>query len=305
MSSRSAAAVRNPRPAARDRSPIQRIRCVMNVHLKGPAAVAKQMIEARDELKKALRKETRAAQRKLLRKQIALVNLVLRDLRRKRPRPKMYYEIDGITDRMRVMARLAKFIGHGRDVIYHGTRALPGVMRMGKLIPADCGECAAFFTRSAEVAAYFACLMGEKEERRVPGLLVLDRSTFRHCYRLEPNRYDPLRDRNEREEAVWHRVINFRRHLIGVVSEKDVNAVLGAPKRRYLPRGFASWPAARRQSFTDRETKLGREFVRLGRAVVRESIIKQRESAILPSVKFEEKQKATRRASVPTSSSYP
>ena len=129
--------------------------------------------------------------------------------------------------------------------------------------------------------------------------------TFRHCYRLEPNRYDPLRDRNEREEAVWHRVINFRRHLIGVVSEKDVNAVLGAPKRRYLPRGFASWPAARRQSFTDRETKLGREFVRLGRAVVRESIIKQRESAILPSVKFEEKQKATRRASVPTSSSYP
>src|SRR3954454_25101648 len=36
-------------------------------------------------------------------------------------------------------------------------------------------------------------LMGEKEERRVPGLLVLDRSTFRRCYRLEPNRYDPLR----------------------------------------------------------------------------------------------------------------
>ena len=277
----------------------------MNVHLKGPAAVTKQMIEARDELKKALRKETRAAQRKLLRKQIALVNLVLRDLRRKRPRPKMYYEMDGITDRMRVMARLAKFIGHGRDVIYHGTRALPGVMRMGKLIPPDCGECAAFFTRSAEVAAFFACLMGEKEERRVPGLLVLDRSTFRHCYRLEPNRYDPLRDRNEREEAVWHRVINFRRHLIGVVSEKDVNAVLGAPKRRYLPRGFASWPAARRQSFTDRETKLGREFVRLGRAVVRESIIKQRESAVLPSAKFEEKQKPARRASVPTSSSDP
>jgi hypothetical protein len=174
----------------------------MSSHLKGPAAVTKQMIDARVELKKALRHATTAAERKLIQDQIVLVNIVLRDLRRKRTRPKMYREVDDLTDRMRVMARLAKAMGRGRNVIYHGTRALPAVMRTGKLIPPESGECAVFFSRSAEIAAYFACLRGAKEERRVPGLLVLDRASLRQCYSLEPNRYDPSRDRNEREEAV-------------------------------------------------------------------------------------------------------
>jgi hypothetical protein len=146
-------------------------------------------------------------------------------------------ELDELTERERVMARLAKNIGRGRDVIYHGTRALPEVMRAGKLIPPDLAERAVFFTRSPEVAAYFACLRGEKKERRSPGVLILDRSSLRQCYRLEPNRYDHFHGRNEREEAVWGRIVSFRRHLVRVVSEANVSELLGPPKRRYLLEG--------------------------------------------------------------------
>jgi hypothetical protein len=124
-----------------------------------------------------------------------------------------------------MMARLAKKIGRGREVIYHGTRALPAVLRAGELIPADRAESGVFFTRSAEVAADFACLMGEKSEQRSPGVLVLDRNSLRHRYRLQPNRYDQFHDRNEREEAVWGRRVNFRRHLLGVVSDAVHRAV--------------------------------------------------------------------------------
>ena len=61
------------------------------------------------------------------------------------------------------MARLARKIGRGHDAIYHGTRHLPLVLRIGKLFPADIGETGVFFTRSPEVAAYWANMMGERE----------------------------------------------------------------------------------------------------------------------------------------------
>ena len=174
------------------------------------------------------------------------------------------------------MARLAKDIGHGRDVIYHGTRALPAVMRAGKLIPPDWAECAVFFSRSPQVAAYFACLMGEKEERRSPGILILDRNSLRQRYRLEPNCYDPFHDHNEREEAVWGRPVSFRRHLLGVVSEANVSEVLGPPKRPNLPRGFVGWPEARRREFIENRLASGRELVAEGRAAVRDLIVQER-----------------------------
>jgi hypothetical protein len=129
------------------------------------------------------------------------------------------------------------------------------------------------------IAAYFACLRGEKNERRSPGILILDRNSLRQCYRLEPSRYDPFHGRNEREEAIWDRTVSFRRHLIGVVSDADVSAVLGAPKRRYLPRGFASWPAARRRAFNERDLASGRKLVVKGRAAVRDLIVRERQSA--------------------------
>ena len=53
-----------------------------------------------------------------------------------------------LTDREIVMARLARKIGRGHDAIYHGTRHLPLVLRIGKLLPAKIGDHAVFFTRS-------------------------------------------------------------------------------------------------------------------------------------------------------------
>ena len=73
------------------------------IYLKGPAALEKRMI-----LRKTLRQATRATERNVLQHQIAKVNLVLRDLRKKRRPPKLYHELDDLTDRLRVMARLAK-----------------------------------------------------------------------------------------------------------------------------------------------------------------------------------------------------
>lgn len=155
-------------------------------------------------------------------------------------------------------------------------RALPEVMRAGKLVPPDFAESAVFFTRSAEVAAYFACLRGEKEERRSAGVLTLDRSSLRQSYRLEPDRYDPFDGRNEREEAVWGRIVSFRRHLLGVVSEVNVSEVLGPPEWLYLPPGFVRWPEARRRKFNERQLASGREFVAKGRAAVRDLIVAER-----------------------------
>jgi hypothetical protein len=255
---------------------------VMKTHkIKGPAAIQQQLIKARAEFKAMLRQAPSNSERKWLTDQIATVNIALRDLRKKRGRPKIYRELDELTEHERVMARMAKDIGRGRDVIYHGTRALQEVMRAGKLIPANLMEPAVFFTRSPEVAAYFACLRGEKKERRSPGVLILDRSSLRQCYRLEPNRYDYFHDRNEREEAVWGRIVSIRRHLVGVVSEANVSEILGAPRRRYLPRGFASWPAARRRGFNERQLASGRKFVAEGRAAVRDLIVRERQSAAL------------------------
>jgi len=246
--------------------------------VKGPAALAERLIEARAELKKTLRQATTNSEKNQIKCDIAALTLALRVLRRRRTQPKMYYELDDLSDRARTMTRLLKSLGRGREVIYHGTRDLPGVMRLGKLLPPIWAESGVFFTRSAEVAAYFAYLMGEKKDQRSPGVLILDKDSLRQCYRLEPYRYDPSNDRNEREEVIWCRIINFRRHLVGAVSDANVSAVLGPPKRRYLPQGFARWPDARRQKFNERKGAAGRRFVRRGRADVRQLIVREREA---------------------------
>jgi len=249
----------------------------MNIHkLKGPAVINEHLIRARAELEAKLRHASISSERKWLTDQVATVEFVLQELSEDRNRPTVYRELDELTDRERVMARMARNIGRGRDVVYHGTRALPEVMRAGKLVPPDFAESAVFFTRSAEVAAYFACLRGEKEERRSAGVLTLDRSSLRQSYRLEPDRYDPFDGRNEREEAVWGRIVSFRRHLLGVVSEVNVSEVLGPPEWLYLPPGFVRWPEARRRKFNERRLASGREFVAKGRAAVRDLIVAER-----------------------------
>jgi hypothetical protein len=150
------------------------------------------------------------------------------------------------SDREHVFARLARDIGRGHAAIYHGTRLPIEVLRSGKLKPDGSG--AVSFSRSPEVAAYFALLVGDGITRWTPAVLVLDRSSLIQTYRLDPWRYGEDWD-DEQEEVVWRRTINLRKHLLGVVREEDVNKV-----------------------FRPREGKL----IRAGRAKVREIIIKER-----------------------------
>ena len=185
------------------------------------------------------------------------------------------------TDRQIVMARLARKISRGHDAIYHGTRNLISVLRTGKLLPPTFGDIAVFFTRSPEVAAYWANMVGEEREPFCGGVLVLNRTSLVQNYRLEPSRY--TQDwHDEREENVWCRPINIRRHLLGVVREVDVDAILGPPKHRFLPNGFYGWSDRKKQAFWKETRRAAMEMVREGRAKVREIIVQQRERTICP-----------------------
>ena len=139
-------------------------------------------------------------------------------------------EIDTLTDRGRVMAQLARKIARGSDAIYHGTRHLDNVLRCGKLIPPLNGEPGIFLSRSPEAAAYFASLLQTQASGYSPGVLVLNRRSLTQSYRLEPSRYDVDSDQDEREEVVWDRIINVRRHLLGVVWDADVDLTSRGPE---------------------------------------------------------------------------
>jgi hypothetical protein len=178
-------------------------------------------------------------------------------------------ELTSRTDREIVAARLARAIGRGHDAIYHGTRAPEKVLRSGKLV-SPAGEVS--FSRSPEVAAYFAHLMSTENNHYSPALLVLDRNSLRQVYRLEATRYDEEWD-DEREEVIWGRTINFRRHLLGVVREADVSKVLGPPKHRFVPHG---WSCSKWQAYLCESHRSGERLVREGRARVRDIIIEER-----------------------------
>jgi hypothetical protein len=92
-------------------------------------------------------------------------------------------------DREVVMSRLARQIGRGQDAIYHGTRHLHLVLRSGKLLPAGLRHPAVFFTRSPEVAAYWANIWGQEIDQFCGGILIFNRTSLVQNYRLEPSRY--------------------------------------------------------------------------------------------------------------------
>ena len=176
-------------------------------------------------------------------------------------------------DREIVMARLARTIGRDHDAIYHGTRHLPLVLRIGKLLPAAIGDPAVFFTRSPEVAAYWANMLGREMDQFCGGILILNRSSLVRNYRLEPSRYAEDWKYDEREENVLGRSINIRRHLLGVVRHADVDAIIGPRRLCFYPKG---WSEQEHQLYWKNERRLAREIVREGRARVRRIIVQQR-----------------------------
>lgn len=180
------------------------------------------------------------------------------------------------SDREIVMARLARKVGWGHDAIFHGTRHLPMLLRCGTLLPMGNWDPAVFFTRSPEVAAYWAGMIGHEIDQFSGGILVLNRTSLVQNYRLMPSRYTEDWEYDEREESVWGRSINIRRHLLGVVRPADVDAIVGPPRLRYFPKGYFSWSDRKTQLFWKKERQLAQEIVGEGRAKVREIIVQQR-----------------------------
>jgi hypothetical protein len=259
---------------------------------RGPKATYETITQLRAEYAEALATVTSDAGRRYLKRAIETLDEASKTLKTKTIRKKKHAasrlnEIDTLTDRGRIMARLARKIGLGCYAIYHGTRHLPEVLRTGKLVPPLTGETAVFLSRSPEAAAYFASFLGSEADHFSAGVLVLNRRSLIQSYRLDPSRYDEESDQDEREEVIWNRIVNIRRHLLGVVSDADVTSILGSPKHRYLPPKFLSWSLARRSAFNRSAYRAGDRLVRKGRARVREIIIRERkhlsmENARLP-----------------------
>jgi hypothetical protein len=180
-----------------------------------------------------------------------------------------------LSDRERLFAKQARSIGWGKDPIYHGTRAPTQVLRSGKLKPDENG--AVSFSRSPEVAAHFALLLGDGVVQWSPAVLVFSRSSLAQNYRLNPWRYGEDWD-DEEEEVIWDRTIGIRRHLLGVVRESDVDKILGRRKRTFLPPGL---PQAERKAIFQEEFA-GERLARAGRAKVRNIIVRERRRLSVP-----------------------
>jgi len=134
---------------------------------RGPAATIKAVELMRAAHENASSKATSAAERRHLTGAIAsldemLISLVTKQIKLGLSSATCLREIDDLTDRGRVMAKLAQKIGRGSDSIYHGTRHLADVLRCGKLLPPLIGEHGIFLSRSPATAAYFATLWGPK-----------------------------------------------------------------------------------------------------------------------------------------------
>ena len=91
------------------------------------------------------------------------------------------------------LAQAAREIAGGDNVLYHGTRYTSAIIATMELRYADNIENICL-TRSPEVAAYWAVLERDDDEKR-GGILILDRELL-HCrYRIEPfhdNWYDSI-----------------------------------------------------------------------------------------------------------------
>jgi hypothetical protein len=57
---------------------------------------------------------------------------------------------------------------------------------------------------------------------------------------------------------------HIRRHLLGVVRQADVEAILGPPRHRYFLEGFFGWSDRQRRLFWKEEERLALEIVRGG-----------------------------------------
>ena len=93
------------------------------------------------------------------------------------------------------------------------------------------------------------------------GVLILNRASLVQNYCLEPSRYAEDWKYDEREKNVLGRSMNIRRHLLGVVRQTDVDAILGPPRHPVFPDGYFGWPDRKLKWFWKEERRLAQEIV--------------------------------------------
>lgn len=150
----------------------------------------------------------------------------------------------------RPLAILARSVAMKRDVLYHGTRYAKSILNTGVLFYSIPGDSKVAFTRSPEIASYWASLERDDDEGR-GAILIFDRQSLRCRYTIElyhDEIWDDKTGRNdEAEERIWDNVIDIGSYLIGFVSGPVTNC---SCKRRVLnrKRGSLGWPGAKQWS---------------------------------------------------------
>lgn len=125
----------------------------------------------------------------------------------------------------RELALLARKLATNRDVLYHGTRYRQSILKTETLFRPEVGVDAVFFTRSPEVAAYWALLKRDDDEGR-GSILVCDRQSLASRYKIKCNPqvywHSDTTFHDEAEEQIFDNVTKIGDHLIGIVSGPTV-----------------------------------------------------------------------------------
>jgi hypothetical protein len=125
------------------------------------------------------------------------------------------------TEAVRRLAGMARQKAMDRDVLYHGTRFAELIQKRGILFYSDPGDPKVSFTRSPEVAAYWALLERDDDEGR-GSVFIFDRQSLERRYKVEANPqvywHTNTLFHDEAEEEIWANVTDIGNHLIGIVS---------------------------------------------------------------------------------------
>jgi hypothetical protein len=134
----------------------------------------------------------------------------------------------------RELAIVARRAANGRHALYHGTRYSACILSIGSLLPIA-GDNRVSLTRSAEVAAYWACLRRDDDEGH-GAILVLNRRSLAFKQGLVAY-HDPIFDtqsyRNDEMEEYVPGEIELGRHLIGLVTTERVARSAKQRRRAY------------------------------------------------------------------------
>jgi hypothetical protein len=125
------------------------------------------------------------------------------------------------TKAVRQLAGMARQKAMDRDVLYHGTRFAELIQKTGVLFYSEPGDPKVSFTRSAEVAAYWALMERDDDEGR-GSVFIFDRQSLERRYKIEaiPEVYWLTNTlfHDEAEEEIWANVTDIGNYLVGLVS---------------------------------------------------------------------------------------